>query len=137
MHSPILKDLEKLTDALLQAADTEDASAYGKHYAALLQLCFDHQDEKSNHPLQWEILADFTEDTEEAIIYYKKALSFADEIQDFALLTGSQLSLAGLYAETDNKEAAIAATDIAVEYAERSQDQTLIRQAHDALASLR
>ena len=137
MASPLLKEIEKITDALLQAAESGNSEAYGKQYTSLIELCFEYQDEEKNHPLQWEILADFTEDAEEAITYYRKALGFADEIQDFPSLTSIQLALTRLYIEQENSDESSSAADMAYEYAQLSQDQSLLREAEDIIKQLR
>lgn len=130
------QEVEQLTDALLTAAEQANSAAYAKHYAALLALCYEYAEEKQNHPLQWEILADFTEDSQEAISFYQKALGFADEIRDFSALYSSQISLARLYKEINNDDETRMAADAALDYATLSKDSSLIDEAETFIQQL-
>lgn len=128
-------DIEKLTDQLLEAAESGDSEAFVKAYECLYQLCYEHEDDEKNHPLQWEILADFTEDSEQAICFYQKALGLADEIKLMPSLASSQFSLAQLYLQEDDKAQARSAAEIALDYAEQAGDQSLLRDIQDLIAS--
>ena len=136
MTAPLHKELEKITDALLSAAEQGDSAAYTKQYADLLALCYEYSEEEQNHPLQWEILADFTEEPLEAISFYQKALGFADEIQDFAALYSSQISLANLYQDIEQQDEARMAANIALDYAEILKDKSLLAETEALIKSL-
>lgn len=135
MTAPLHADIEKLTDQLLEAAESGESEAFVKAYENLYQLCYEHEDDEKNHPLQWEILADFTEDSDQVIRFYQKALGFADEIKLMPALASCQFSLAQHYLYEDDKEQARCAADIALDYAEQTGDQALLRNIQDFIAS--
>ena len=136
MTSPLYSHVHTLATTLLQAASSEDAESYQQHYETLQSLCYEHQEDDKNHPLQWETLADFTEDPEEATVFYQNAIGFADEIQAWDYLASAQFALAQLIMQTASNETASAALEAAIGYAEQANDKDLITEIKTYLQQL-
>ena len=80
MNTKIHKKLNELSINLMKAAKREDEKAFYPLYDELKALCFDNQnDSVMNHPEQWETLADFTDELDQAIEYYQVALKYSEE----------------------------------------------------------
>ena len=78
MNTNLYKQVHRLAIELLKADDENNQANFTAHYNHLKQLCEDNvDDDHKNHPVQWETLADFTEDLEEALVIYQKALDYA------------------------------------------------------------
>ena len=83
MNTKIHKKLNELSINLMKAAKREDEKTFYQFYEELKTLCVDNQDDSNkNNPEQWETLADFTDELEDAIGYYKVALALAVESND-------------------------------------------------------
>ena len=80
MNTKLYKKVHSLATEMLLAADEEDDQRFVDYYQELKTLCEEYQDKAENHPVQWETLADFTEDVTEAMGLYDKALTFAQSI---------------------------------------------------------
>ncbi len=128
MTSSLHSSLEKISSALLAAAEQADSDQYQQHYNTLYELCFEHEEGDSNHPLQWELLADFTEDHELAMSFYHKALGLADDLQLMDISASAQCALAHLLCEMGQFEQASSASLIALDFAEQCGDQGIQQQ---------
>ena len=62
MNTKIYKAVLSLTDDLLAAAQEENQVKFDGYYNTLKQLCEEHANTDKDHPVQWETLADFTDD---------------------------------------------------------------------------
>ena len=115
----------KVAEQLLAAANRADAEAFGEGYQLLKQLCEESESEKANHPLQWEALADFTEDYSQARVYYEKAYQLALSLHQPEHLTSVSLALALLSEDEGDIEQAYGLAQRASEHAKLSTDQDL------------
>ena len=82
MNTKIYKRVLSLTDNLLAAAQQKNQSRFDGYYLELKQLCEEHETTDKDHPVQWETLADFTDDLALAVTIYKQALVKAQAIND-------------------------------------------------------
>ena len=80
MNTKLYKKVHTLATELLEAAENDDGELFSRHYLELKTLCDDNENSDKNHPVQWETLADFTEDLQQALAYYQKALGYAEKI---------------------------------------------------------
>ena len=136
MNSKLYKEVHSLATQLLAAAEKEDGDAFAQGYEQLKALCFDNEEEEKNHPVQWETLGDFSEDSDEAMLYYKKALGFADEIQAKDYMTSISYAMALLQQEVGDNEQALALAHQAAEYAEKISDAELQQEVADLIKAL-
>ena len=80
MNTKIYKSVLALTDSLLRAVQEKNQAKFDGYYLDLKQLCVENEDTDKDHPVQWETLADFTDDLALAITIYKQALIKAEAI---------------------------------------------------------
>jgi len=117
----------------MAAARKDNAEVFESLYAELKTICLDNENTDKDHPEQWETLADFTEDLEEAVIGYKKALEKAtainskDHMSSIAFSMASlQLELGDIVAATQNlQDAKISANKIADKDLKKEIDELL------------
>ena len=62
MNAKIYKKVLSLTDNLLVAAEQKNQQRFDDFYSQLKLLCEEHENTDKDHPVQWETLADFTDD---------------------------------------------------------------------------
>jgi hypothetical protein len=107
INTKIYKTVYRLAEKLMDAADEEDREAFDSLYADLNALCIDNENTDKDHPEQWETLADFTEELEDAIVGYAKALEKAGAINSKDHLSSIAFSMATLQVELGQTDAAI------------------------------
>ena len=125
MNTKIYKQVHGYATDLLTAAEKEDIPAFTKLYDELKALCYEHEEGEKNHPVQWETLADFTEETEDAIAFYSKAFGCAEDLGDKEFLASISYSWAFLLNDDGQVEAAKDMATQAKEYSEHSTDSRL------------
>ncbi|AAZ19192.1 conserved hypothetical protein [Psychrobacter arcticus 273-4] len=96
-----------LAEKLLDADSADDKKTFDMLYVQLTDLCIENEKANKDHPEQWETLADFTEDLDEALVIYQKALDKASAIQSKEHLSSIAFSMAELQSELGQTEAAI------------------------------
>jgi hypothetical protein len=122
---------------MLLAADEEDDERFINYYQQLKTLCDEYEDKAENHPVQWETLADFTEDITEAMAIYQKAMAYAQSINADDYIASISYAMAMLFKEQDKKEQAVDSALIADKHATKTEDQQLQREIKQLLKTLR
>ena len=107
INTKIYKAIYTLAEELLEADRIGNQAAFDGFYAELEAICIDNENTDKDHPEQWETLADFTEDLDEAIIIYNKALAKATAINSKDHMSSITFSMAVLQIELGEKDAAI------------------------------
>jgi len=107
MNTKIYKAVHTLAEQLMQAASKEDRNRFDSLYSQLKAICVDNEHSEKDHPVQWETLADFTEDLTEALDIYEKALEKSKVINSKDHLSSVAFSMASLQIELGQTEAAI------------------------------
>lgn len=120
----------------MKAANSNDQAAFDGLFAELQAICVDNEDSDKDHPEQWETLADFTADLEEAIAGYEKALSKAKAINSKDHMSSIALSMALLQIELGHTEAAIDNLKNAKISANKIEDKELKAEIHKRLEAL-
>lgn len=77
INTKIYKAVYELAEKLMKAAAKDDRATFEALYAELQAICIDNEHTDKDHPEQWETLADFTEELEDALPIYQKALEKA------------------------------------------------------------
>lgn len=137
MNTKLYKKVHSLATEMLLAADEEDDQRFVDYYQELKTLCEEYQDKAENHPVQWETLADFTEDVTEAMGLYDKALTFAQSISANDYIASISYAMALLFKEQEEKEQAVESALQANQYATKTEDEQLQREIKQLLKSLR
>jgi hypothetical protein len=137
MNTKIYKQVLFLTDHLMAAAQEQNQNQFDKHYFALKQLCQDNENTDKDHPVQWETLADFTDDLAEAITIYEKALLKAEAINDKDFRSSINFSIAVQKVELGDKTGAIESLEKAKISCNKISDKELKAEIHDLLEELK
>ncbi|MGO1693011.1 MAG: tetratricopeptide repeat protein [Marinobacter sp.] len=107
INTKIYKSVYSLAEKLMAADKKGDKEAFDSLYAELKAVCIDNENTDKDHPEQWETLADFTEDLEEALVGYEKALGKAVAINAKDHMSSIAFSMATLQIELGQTDAAI------------------------------
>jgi len=118
------------------AANKEDERAFGQFYDQLNKICVDNENSKKDHPVQWETLADFTEELDEAVAVYEKALAKAIAIDSHDFIASIAYSMSELQLELGLKDEAIKNLETAKISSNEIEDKELKAQIHDLLYPL-
>jgi len=137
MNTKIHKKLNELSINLMKAAKREDEKNFYQFYGELKSLCFDNQDDKSkNHPEQWETLADFTDELEDAIGFYKVALELAMASDDREFIASINYAMGTMYKEAGYKQDALDCAQHAKDSMSRVHDKVLLDEINQLLEAL-
>ena len=136
MNTKIYKSVHKLAENLLEAAQRNDNKQFNLLYSQLNKLCTDNENTNKDHPVQWETLADFTEELEDALVVYAKALEKSITIDANDHMASIGFSMASLQIELGQTEAAIKSLKNAKENASKISDIELQQEINELLARL-
>jgi hypothetical protein len=143
MNTKLYKKVHTQAIEMLQAVDAEDDTAFDRLYDELKVLCEEHEGGDKNHPVQWEALADFTEDVVPAMVYYNKALNCAQAIEAHDYIASIAYSVAVLLKDDEslqdenNREQALAMAKLANKSAANTEDRELQREIKALLKTFR
>ncbi len=136
INTKIYKAVYKFAEELLEADRIGDQAAFDAFYAELQALCTDNENTEKDHPEQWETLADFTADMDEALVKYEKAMQKATAINSKDHMSSIAFSMAVLQIELGQKDAAIASLQNAKISANKIEDREFKVEIDELLASL-
>ena len=136
MNTKIYKHVHSLAKDLMQAVHRKNQVSFDKHYAELKQVCEDNEDSDKDHPVQWETLADFTDDFDLAISIYEKALLKAEAINSKDFLSSVAFAIASLQVELGDKASAIEHLKNAKINSNKIADKDLKAEIEDLLVEL-
>jgi len=136
MNTKIYKAVHTLAERLMQAASKEERHTFDKLYAQLKAICVDNEHSEKDHPVQWETLADFTEDLAEALDIYAKALEKSKAINSKDHLSSIAFSMASLQIELGQTEAAIKNLQDAKVSANKIEDKAFKIEIDELLSQL-
>lgn len=107
MNTKLYKAVYQLAEQLMEAANKNDQTTFDTHYSLLKTICTANENTEKDHPVQWETLADFTEDLEEALTLYQKALTKATAINAKDYRASITFAMAKIHLELNQTEQAI------------------------------
>ncbi|MCJ8315122.1 MAG: tetratricopeptide repeat protein [Pseudomonadales bacterium] len=136
MNTKIYKTVHELAEKLMVAANKDDERAFGLFYEQLNKICVDNANTKKDHPVQWETLADFTDELEDAVVIYEKALLMAIDIDSHDFIASIGYSMATLQLELKLESEAIKNLEIAKISSNEIEDKELKAPIHDLLYPL-
>ena len=136
MNTKLYKQVHMLAGELMKAASKEDRESFTSLFDQLQAICDENDGTDKDHPVQWETLADFTEDLEEAVALYSKALAKAVIINSKDFMSSIAFSMATLQVELGLKEAAIESLKSAVVSANKIEDKELKAEINELLEEL-
>ncbi|WP_296189458.1 MULTISPECIES: tetratricopeptide repeat protein [unclassified Psychrobacter] len=136
INTKIYKSIYVLAEKLLEADSKNDQKTFDALYAQLKELCIENEKSDKDHPEQWETLADFTEDLDEALVIYQKALDKAAAINSKDHLASIAFSMAELQIELGQTDAAIKSLQNAKISANKIEDREFKVEINELLATL-
>ncbi|PJX14328.1 Replicative DNA helicase [Halomonas sp. 141] len=141
INTKIYKAVYELAEKLMKAASKDDRATFEALYAELQAICTEHENTEhenteKDHPEQWETLADFTEELEDALPIYQKALEKAVAKQSNDHLASIGFSMATLQVELGEPQAAIESLQRAQASAQTIEDNELKAEIDELLATL-
>ncbi len=136
INTKIYKAVYELAEKLMKAAAKDDRATFEALYAELEAICTEHENTEKDHPEQWETLADFTEELEDALPIYQKALDKAVAKQSNDHIASIGFSMAALHVELGDNQAAIERLQQAQVSAQTIEDTELKAEIDDLLATL-
>ncbi|MGO3345134.1 MAG: tetratricopeptide repeat protein [Marinomonas sp.] len=136
MNTKIYKEVFSLANDLMLCANKKDQLGFDNGYSALKKICDDNENTDKDHPVQWEALADFTDDIELAIAIYDKALLKAEAINSKDYRSSIGFSTALLKVELGNNVGAIESLEKAKVHSNKIIDKELKAEIHDLLTEL-
>ncbi|WP_296403250.1 tetratricopeptide repeat protein [Psychrobacter sp.] len=136
INTKIYKAIYKLAEDLLYADSQQDQQRFDALYNELKSICTDNEGSDKDHPEQWETLADFTVDLEEALQIYQKALDKAITINSKDHIASIAYSMAELQLELGHKEQAIESLKQAKVSANKIEDKEFKIEIDQLLNSL-
>ncbi len=129
MNSKLYKQVHQLAEGLLKAAQSDSEVQFNELYEQLKTLCEENEgDDHKNHPVQWETLGDFTEDVEQALNYYAKALDLANMLNNYEYITSVYYAMANLLHQAGRNEEALPLANQAKQAMTRVNDNELERE---------
>ena len=136
VNTKIYQSVYILAEELLEANNRGNQEVFDTLYATLQAICTDNENTDKDHPVQWETLADFTEELEEALVIYEKALAKAIAINSKDFMSSIAFSMAVLQIELGQTEAAITNLQNAKISCNKIEDKVLKNEIHDLLVKL-
>ena len=136
MNTKIYKAVHGLAEKLMEAASIEDTEQFSSLYAELKAICVDNENTDKDHPVQWETLADFTEELEDAVAGYAKALEKSIAINSKDHMSSIAFSMATLQIELGQADAAIKNLQNAKISANKIEDKEFKVEIDELLAKL-
>lgn len=127
--SKLFTAVEAYAEQLMGYAEQDQAEQFYAVYAELEAFCESHKGKKSDHPVLWETLADFSEENKVAIAHYQYAYALADQAKDVEYKASIQLALAQRYYEDKVLPMALEAIEKAVKFARFTEDDELQAEA--------
>lgn len=120
----------------MRAAHKDNREAFELLYVELKAICIDNENTDKDHPEQWETLADFTEELDDAVAGYAKALEKAIAIESKDHMSSIALSMATLQVELGQTDAAIKNLQDAKVSANKIEDNELKVEIDELLEAL-
>ncbi|CAM4306357.1 tetratricopeptide repeat protein [Vreelandella rituensis] len=136
INTNIYKAVYDLAEKLMKAADQDDRETFNALYAELQIICTSNEKTDKDHPEQWETLADFTEELEDALAVYEKALEKAIAMNSKDHMSSVGFSMATLQIELNQTDAAIKSLQHAKVSANKIEDDELKKEIDELLEKL-
>ncbi len=136
VNTKIYKAVYELAEKLMKAADKDDRETFESLYAELEAICTENENTDKDYPEQWETLADFTEELEDAVVIYEKALEKANAVNSKDHMASIAFSMATLQIELGQTDAAINNLQDAKISANKIEDNELKAEIDELLATL-
>lgn len=138
MNTKIYHQAHELATQMVEAQEKNNQRLYDQYYSKLEKLCSENEKHpKKNHPMQWETLADLTQDSVDAMPIYEKALSLAIEQEEIEYCASICYAIAVMKKEEQDQEQANNYAQQALEYSEGLEDTELTNEIKSLIAQMK
>ena len=137
MNTKLYKSVLELAGELMNAAQQQQQASFDSLYEQLKALCIEHENTEKDHPVQWETLADFTDEFADALLIYEKALAKAIAINAKDYMSSIGYAMATMHVELGQTDAAIACLQAAQISANKIPDKALKAEIAELLGTLK
>ncbi len=122
----VYKKVHRFAIQLMNAAEEDDHDTFNQLYDELAALCNQYSDTDNDHPAQWEALADFSEDFDDAKKLYQRASELAEQQALREYVASINYSWAVLLGQLNEKDLAKQHAQKALLATKGSKDKALI-----------
>lgn len=136
MKAPLYADILAICQEIANASNTDNDELRLASCKKLQVLCATNQGSPKDHPLQWEALADFTEDGEQAMDIYEVALATAEKLALPVFTASAYLAMALRQVEFEEKEQALVFANKANDVAQSIESEELKTEITELLSQL-
>ena len=136
MKAPLYADILAICQEIANASSTDNDELRLASCKKLQILCATNQGSPKDHPLQWEALADFTEDGEQAMDIYEVALATAEKLALPVFTASAYLAMALRQVEFEEKAQALIFANKANDVAQSIESEELKTEITELLSQL-
>ena len=136
MKAPLYNDILSICQEISNASNNNNDELRLASCKKLQILCATSQGTPKDHPLQWEALADFTEDGEQAMDIYEVALATAEKLTLPTFTASAYLAMAQRQVEFEEKDKALVFANKANDAAQNIESEVLKSEIAELLAQL-
>ena len=133
MKPALYDEVHQLSVDIVNASFEEDSQNEWGAYNRLRELCILNENTAQDHPLQWEALADFTTNTQQALLLYKKALKCSELLGLDQYSASIKLEVAKKHLDENDVESALSFAYQANELAETTNNLELRKEISEFL----
>ncbi len=136
MKAPLYDEILDICQHIAKASAKDDDNARSNACNDLQKLCATNQNSPKDHPLQWEALADFTEDGDQAMDIYQIALTIAEKLKLDTFIASVYLAMAQRQQEFEESSKALEYANMANLAAQNISSEELKQEVQEFLSAL-
>lgn len=136
MKAPLYNEILDICQNIANASERDDEDARNSACGDLQKLCATNQDSTKDHPLQWEALADFTDDGDQAMDIYQIALAIAEKLKLATFIASVYLAMAQRQQEFEESSKALEYATMANAAAKTINSEELKQEIKEFLSTL-
>lgn len=136
MKAPLYNEILDICQNIASASEKGDDDARNNACGDLQKLCASNQNSPKDHPLQWEALADFTDDGDQAMDIYQIALAIAEKLKLDTFIASVYLAMAQRQQEFEDNAKALEYATMADTAAKNITSAELKQEIQETLSTL-
>ncbi|MDX2367062.1 MAG: hypothetical protein QNK36_01435 [Colwellia sp.] len=136
MKAPLYNEILDICQNIANASEKDDEDARSSACGDLQKLCATNQNSPKDHPLQWEALADFTDDGDQAMDIYQIALAIAEKLKLETFVASVYLAMAQRQQEFEETSKALEYATMANNAAQHISSEELKQEIQELLSTL-
>lgn len=136
MKSPIFDEVIEICRSIATSSQEQKETEREQAYQNLIKLCAKHENTPRDHPFQWEALAEFTLDADQAVDLYEKGLAIAQKMSLVDAQASIYLAMISRYLETEQLEHAKANLELLQAIQGDVENKNIVAEITDVSAKL-